>query len=312
MLADLVDRGCISRQSSIWLVDDGSQDATWTVIEGLSAHCGRFVGVKLSRNRGHQNALLAGLFSADGDAVISVDADLQDDLAVIESMVAAYRAGNEIVYGVRSERTTDTPFKRRTALAYYRLLRALGVDIIPNHADFRLLGREAIKALQLYGEVNLFLRGIIPQLGFASTRRVLCAAGARGRRDEISPFPDGAAGAGRYHLLQRGAAAADFGARRARLPVQRRHGDLDFRHPFCSPAGRSRVGRPRPCPSYFLGGIQLLCTGIVGEYVAKIYAETKGRPRFLVRKGGAPLRATRNPNPGGRAPHDNRCAFWPD
>lgn len=283
VLADLVDRGCISRQSSIWLVDDGSQDATWTVIEGLSAHCGRFVGVKLSRNRGHQNALLAGLFSADGDAVISVDADLQDDLAVIESMVAAYRAGNEIVYGVRSERTTDTPFKRRTALAYYRLLRALGVDIIPNHADFRLLGREAIKALQLYGEVNLFLRGIIPQLGFASTS-VFYARRAR------------VAGETKYPLSRMVRLALDGITSFSAVPLR-----------LISALGglvclfsvvmviwifviRLFTSRALPgwasttVPIYFLGGIQLLCTGIVGEYVAKIYAETKGRPRFLVEK----------------------------
>jgi polyisoprenyl-phosphate glycosyltransferase len=123
----------------------------------------------LSRNQGHQNALLAGLLSADGDAVISIDADLQDDLAVIEKMVEAHQAGYEIVYGVRKGRDTDTWFKRWTALRYYALLRTLGVDIIPNHADFRLMGRNSLAALGLHTEVNLFLRGIIPQLGFRST-----------------------------------------------------------------------------------------------------------------------------------------------
>jgi glycosyltransferase involved in cell wall biosynthesis len=169
LLRDLIERRKIAADSNVWLVDDGSKDATWATIESLAARSDLFVGLKLSRNRGHQNALLAGLLSADGDAVISIDADLQDDLGVIEKMVDAYAAGYEIVYGVRKARDTDTWFKRWTALRYYGLLSALGVDIVPNHADFRLMGRNAINALGLHTEVNLFLRGIIPQLGYRAT-----------------------------------------------------------------------------------------------------------------------------------------------
>ena len=169
LMVDLVARGVIDPDSNIWLIDDGSTDSTWSMIAALADRSDLFVGVKLSRNRGHQNALLAGLLSADGDAVISIDADLQDDLGVIESMVVAYRSGYEIVYGVRRTRDSDTLFKRWTAVGYYRLLHSFGIDVVLNHADFRLMGRQAIKALEAYTEVNLFLRGIIPQLGFRST-----------------------------------------------------------------------------------------------------------------------------------------------
>jgi glycosyltransferase involved in cell wall biosynthesis len=170
LMDSLVQRGKIAPGSNIWLVDDGSTDSTWELIESLARRRDLFIGVKLSRNHGHQHALLAGLLNADGDAVVSIDADLQDDPDAIEDMVDAHAAGFQIVYGVRDSRLTDTWFKRFTALRYYGLLRLLGVDIVPNHADFRLMGRAAIEALRLHGESNLFLRGIIPRLGFSSTR----------------------------------------------------------------------------------------------------------------------------------------------
>ncbi len=156
--------------SNLWLIDDGSRDGTWKLIEQLAAQHADVIGVKLSRNRGHQNALLAGLMSADGDAVITLDADLQDDIAVVEEMLDAHLAGSEVVFGVRRSRVQDTFFKRWSARRYYALLRVLGVEVVPDHAEFRLLGRAALGALAEYPETNLFLRGLIPQLGFRSAR----------------------------------------------------------------------------------------------------------------------------------------------
>ncbi len=173
-LADLMDTmrrsQIVASQSRIYYVDDGSQDGTWALISELCKRDAKVVGVRLSRNFGHQSALLAGLFTASGDAVVTVDADLQDDIAVIPEMVENFRAGSEIVYGVRRERSTDTALKRNTALLYYALLQRFGVRIIHNHADYRLMSRKAIAALQEFTEVNLFLRGIVPLIGFNSSK----------------------------------------------------------------------------------------------------------------------------------------------
>lgn len=166
VLQKLQDSRKVAADSQIWLVDDGSLDRTWTIISDLARNSPRFRGIKLSRNRGHQNALLAGLLTAEGDAIVSVDADLQDDLQAIEQMVDAFLSGSEVVYGVRSSRATDTLFKRGTAQSYYRILKAFGVDVVYNHADFRLLGRRAVEALREFSEVNLFLRGVVPLLGY--------------------------------------------------------------------------------------------------------------------------------------------------
>ena len=161
-LRSLQERALVSEQSAIYFVDDGSKDRTWALIKSLAAADPRVHGVKLSRNRGHQNALIAGLFTAPGDAVITVDADLQDDLAAIDEMIVAHRAGAQVVFGVRRRRDADHFFKRFSALAYYRVLAMLGVDVVYNHADYRLLSRRVIDALMQFGESNLFLRGIIP------------------------------------------------------------------------------------------------------------------------------------------------------
>jgi polyisoprenyl-phosphate glycosyltransferase len=283
LLLDLIERRKIAADSNVWLVDDGSKDATWATIESLAARSDLFVGLKLSRNRGHQNALLAGLLSADGDAVISIDADLQDDLGVIEKMVDAYAAGYEIVYGVRKARDTDTWFKRWTALRYYGLLSALGVDIVPNHADFRLLGRNAINALGLHTEVNLFLRGIIPQLGYRTTSVYY----DRGER---------VAGESKYPLRKMIRLALDGITSFSPVPL-RLIAALGVIVCVFSLAMvlwvisiRLFTDRALPgwasttVPIYLLGGVQLLCIGILGEYVAKIYSETKARPRFLIEK----------------------------
>jgi polyisoprenyl-phosphate glycosyltransferase len=283
LLRDLIERRKIAADSNVWLVDDGSKDATWATIESLAARSDLFVGLKLSRNRGHQNALLAGLLSADGDAVISIDADLQDDLGAIEKMVDAYAAGYEVVYGVRKARDRDTWFKRWTALRYYGLLGALGVDIVPNHADFRLLGRNAINALGLHTEVNLFLRGIIPQLGYRSTSVYY----DRGER---------VAGESKYPLRKMIRLALDGITSFSPVPL-RLIAALGVIVCVFSLAMvlwvisiRLFTDRALPgwasttVPIYLLGGVQLLCIGILGEYVAKIYSETKARPRFLIEK----------------------------
>jgi polyisoprenyl-phosphate glycosyltransferase len=283
LMHDLMARGKIASDSNVWLVDDGSKDGTWPMIETLAARSDLFVGLKLSRNRGHQNALLAGLLSADGDALISIDADLQDDLGVIEKMVDAHVAGYEIVYGVRKARDNDTWFKRWSALRYYGLLSALGVDMIPNHADFRLMGRNAINSLGLHTEVNLFLRGIIPQLGYRSTSIYY---------DRLERV----AGESKYPLSKMIRLALDGITSFSPVPL-RLIAALGFIVCVFSLAMvfwvlfiRLFTDRALPgwasttVPIYLLGGVQLLCIGILGEYVAKAYAETKGRPRFLIEK----------------------------
>lgn len=284
-LLDLLDRlrdaGLVSVASAIYFVDDGSQDATWPMIRSLATRDARVHGVKLSRNRGHQNALLAGLSVAEGDALITVDADLQDDIEVIGEMVLRFAQGCEIVYGVRESRRSDTAFKRGTALAYYRLLAAVGVEIVNNHADYRLMSRRAVRHLQEFSEVNLFLRGIIPLLGFQS---------AIVRYDRSERF----AGVSKYPLRRMLALAFDGITSFSVTPLRfiAALGLLVFLMSFGMVGwvlyGRLVMSTAIPgwassvIPIYFLGGIQLLSIGVVGEYVAKIYMETKRRPRFSI------------------------------
>jgi polyisoprenyl-phosphate glycosyltransferase len=271
----------ISRQSKIYYVDDGSVDGTWALIAQLCKTDSRVVGLRLSRNFGHQSALLAGLFTATGDAVITVDADLQDDIAVIPEMVENYRSGSEIVYGVRRGRATDTVLKRNTALLYYTLLQKFGVRIVHNHADYRLMGRKAIAALGEYTEVNLFLRGIVPLIGFKSSQVFY------DRKTRM-------AGESKYPLSKMLRLAIDGITSFSAVPLR-----------FVSVMGmvvfvisiamaswvlwiKLLTARAVPgwassvIPIYFLGGIQLLCLGVIGEYLAKDYVETKRRPRFLI------------------------------
>lgn len=281
LLDDLHQRGKIDDGYRVYFVDDGSKDATWHVIrEQAKAHA--FVcGIKLSRNRGHQNALIAGLMTAQAEAVISVDADLQDDLSAIEQMLDAYRGGCDIVYGVRKARTTDSVFKRLTAEAYYRLLALMGVEIVFNHADYRLMSRRAIEALRQYGEANLFLRGIIPQLGF-NTGTVYY--------DRAERF----AGESKYPLSKMLALALQGITSFSVVPLRiiTTMGLLISAISFgiglwavwirlytqhAIPGWASTV-----LPMYFLGGIQLLSLGVIGEYLGKIYMEAKGRPRYFI------------------------------
>ncbi len=283
LLDELVGNGRVDSSSHVIFVDDGSRDRTWALIEELSNRHPRVRGLKLSRNRGHQNALLAGLLAAEGDAVVTVDADLQDDLGAIAEMLDAHTRGAEVVYGVRKHRSTDTLFKRFTAEAYYRMLARMGVEIIFNHADYRLLGRRAVEALRQFGESNLFLRGIIPQLGFPS---------AIVYYDRAERF----AGESKYPLGKMLAFAwqgvTSFSA--APLRMITGLGVLISLASFAVtvwavwirlfsdsavPGWASTV-----VPMYLLGGVQLLCIGIIGEYLAKIYMETKRRPQFFVER----------------------------
>ena len=283
LLDRLQGRGLIDRASAVHYVDDGSKDGTWSLIESLAACDARAHGIKLSRNRGHQNALLAGLLSVEGDAVVSIDADLQDDVSVIEVMVQAFAAGSEVVYGVRDSRQSDSAFKRSTALMYYGLMRRLGVDLVHNHADFRLLGRRAVEALRQYGEVNMFLRGIVPLIGFRA---------ATVRYDRAERF----AGVSKYPLRKMLTFAVEGITSFSIVPLRLItllgflvsglsfamivfiiYGTLVMRAVI--PGWASSV-----VPIYFLGGIQLLSIGILGEYVAKIYLETKQRPRYVIEK----------------------------
>ncbi|MFT3906016.1 MAG: glycosyltransferase family 2 protein [Steroidobacteraceae bacterium] len=281
--SELVAEGLISGDSAITFVDDGSLDRTWSIIEAAAREEPALHGIKLSRNQGHQGALLAGLLSVPGDAVISIDADLQDDLGAIREMVLRHRAGAGIVYGVRAVRDSDTFFKRFSAEGYYRLMRALGVDLKFNHADYRLMSRAAIDALSQYGEVNLFLRGIVPQLGFP-TADVFYARAERH------------AGKSKYPLRKMLSLAwnglTSFSARPLRWITF--FGVLVSVFSFAVggwtllnvlflggtvPGWASTV-----IPMYFLGGIQLLSIGIIGEYIAKIYLETKRRPRYIIER----------------------------
>ena len=277
----LIEQGKISPSSEVILVDDGSRDATWLLISEIAAGSSWIRGIKLSRNKGHQTALLAGLFDAAGDAVISIDADLQDDVDAMQQMIDAFLKGSDIVYGVRKRRDSDTAFKRHTAEGYYRLLSALGVEVVFNHADYRLLSRRALEALKQYPESNLFLRGIVPQLGYPSSivyydrterfageskypLRKMLAFAWQGITS-FSPAPLRAI-TGIGLVISIGSFAVAAWALWVRL-----FSDSTV------PGWASTV-----IPMYFLGGIQLLSLGIIGEYLAKIYAESKHRPAFFI------------------------------
>lgn len=282
-LEALIKQGKIDRDSRILFVNDGSKDRTWPLIEQYHKEAPEiFSGINLSRNRGHQNALLAGLSTAvtRADMVISMDADLQDDINAVDAMIDEYHNGYDVVYGVRSKRETDTFFKRFTAEGFYKIMQALGVDIVFNHADYRLMSRRALEGLMQFSEVNLFLRGIVPQIGYPSTTVTY----ARAERF---------AGESKYPLKKMIAFAADgitsFSVKPIRLVFFA--GVFIF---LCSlvmfiyaiitkAAGRSTSGWSSLMASiWMLGGIQLLGLGIVGEYIGKIYNETKRRPRFII------------------------------
>lgn len=281
LLAALRGAGKASEASRIFYVDDGSRDGTWRAIERFVDEGLPVVGVKLSRNRGHQNALLAGLFAADGEAVVSVDADLQDDLGAIERMLEHFEQGCDVVYGVRKRRDSDRALKRLSAQAFYRVMGWMGADTVYNHADYRLLSRRAVEALKEYREVNLFLRGIVPLIGFRT---------ATVAYDRAARF----AGESKYPLRRMISlslnAVTSFSV--TPLRVISALGLLVFT--VSTALGlwvlfvamftdRAVAGwASTVLPIYFMGGIQLLSLGVIGEYVGKIYLESKGRPRFVV------------------------------
>lgn len=282
LLRRLMEDGLISSHSRIWFIDDGSRDQTWPMINSASEHpCSLVCGIKLSRNRGHQAALMAGLMTATGDVLISVDADLQDDLAAIPKMLEEYRAGCDIVYGVRSSRESDTFFKRITAEGYYTVLQKLGIEIIFNHADYRLMSRRAIEALRSFPETGLFLRGIIPQIGFR-TAQVEYARGERFAGE--SKYPLGKMLA----LAWQGVTSFSAAPLRAITTLGVVVSLVSLCMGFWALWVRLFSEQALPgwasivIPLFLLSGMQLLALGVIGEYLAKVFMETKRRPMYFV------------------------------
>ena len=279
----LIEKGKIAACDIVY-VDDGSHDITWTLIEQLQAENKYVHGLKLAHNVGHQNALWAGMEWSDGkcDAMVSIDADLQHDIRKIEDMVDAYHKGYEVVYGIRNSRKTDSVFKKRTALGFYNLMRKMGVDIIPNHADFRLLGSKALHALMQYPERNMFLRGMVRLIGFPSTEVYF---------DVHERF----AGESKYTLSKMLNFAAD-GITSFSVQPLRIISVIGMLCVLLSLAemvyiliawlrGSVVAGWSSLLFSvWFLGGLLLLSVGIIGEYIGKIYKEVKQRPRYIIEK----------------------------
>lgn len=280
----LIETKLIDKDSKVMFVNDGSKDKTWDIIEDLNKNNALFVGVKLSRNRGHQNALLAGLLTAKNyaDMVISMDADLQDDINVIDDFVKEYIKGNDIVYGVRSKREKDTLFKKFTAEGFYKVMKKMGVDLVFNHADYRLMSKRAIEGLAQYEEVNLFLRGIVPLIGYKSSIIYY---------ERSERF----AGESKYPFKKMLAFAFDGITSFSVKPIK-----------FIFNVGVIILVLSLTVMVYLLirylgdnvisgwtftnisiwmiAGVQLISTGIIGEYIGKIYSETKRRPRFIIEK----------------------------
>ena len=280
----LISENKISKDSRVTFVDDGSKDNTWSIIEELKESDELFAGVKLSRNRGHQNALLAGLMTVKDycDAAISLDADLQDDINVIDKFIDRFIDGCDVVYGVRSDRKTDTVFKRTTAQGFYKVMKLLGVDIVYNHADYRLMSKRALDALEEFEEVNLFLRGIVPLIGYKSDVVLY-------ERNERF------AGESKYPLKKMLSFAFEgitsFSVKPIKLILN--IGLIMFTTSllfliyfialWC--LGKTVEGWATIVVSiWMLGGVQLLCLGVIGEYIGKIYIETKKRPKFIIDK----------------------------
>lgn len=283
-LESLIAQRQISPRSRIMLVNDGSKDSTWTIIAALHQDCPLFSGVDLTRNRGHQNALLAGLMTAKSraDLVISMDADLQDDIEAVDKMVAKYHEGCDIVYGVRSSRKKDSFFKRVTAEGFYRFMNVLGANVVFNHADYRLMSKAALEGLAEFKEVNLFLRGIVPMIGY-TTATVEYERGER------------FAGESKYPLKKMIAFALEGITSLSTKPI-RLITALGFLIFLVSVAmlvtfivqwamGMTVAGWASViCSVWAIGGLILLSLGVIGEYIGKIYLETKHRPRFLIRE----------------------------
>lgn len=283
-LRALMAAGKAGPQSRVLFVNDGSRDRTWEVIRELHEKDGLFCGVDLSRNRGHQNALLAGLMTARerADLAISMDADLQDDVDAVDAMVDKYLDGVDIVYGVRSSRKTDTFFKRTTAEAFYRMMDLLGAETVFNHADYRLMSKRALEGLAQFTEANLFLRGIVPMIGY----RTDTVEYERGERF---------AGESKYPLGKMLSFALEGVTSLSVKPLRMITG-LGFLVFLVSlvmigynvarwATGNTVTGwASLACSVWLIGGLILLALGVIGEYLGKLYLESKGRPRFLIRE----------------------------
>lgn len=280
----LVAAGTVNKGSRILFVNDGSRDRTWEIISALHAADPVFSGVDLTRNRGHQNALLAGLMTAKDrcDMAISMDADLQDDVDAVDKMIEEYHAGCDIVYGVRSSRKKDTFFKRFTAEGFYRVMNLLGAETVFNHADYRLMSRRALEGLSQFKEANLFLRGMVPMIGYRSGT----VEYERGERF---------AGESKYPLKKMLAFAMEGITSLSVKPLRMITGlgALIFLiaavmltySVYRWAVGDTVLGwASLMCSVWAIGGLILLSLGVIGEYIGKIYLETKGRPRFLIRE----------------------------
>jgi len=272
----------IDEESRVMFVNDGSKDSTWSIILELSKEDPHYTGLCLSRNRGHQNALLAGLMTAKeaADITISIDCDGQDDINAMDAMLTEYEKGCDIVYGVRSKRETDTFFKRTTAEGFYKVMKLLGADVVFNHADYRLMSKRALEGLAEFGEVNLFLRGLVPLVGYRYSSVYY------ERADRI-------AGESHYPLKKMLSFALDGITSLSVKPLRMITSlgllislvsmiaiVITIIQKFC---GATVTGwSSMICVMLFLGGVQLLCIGIMGEYIGKIYSETKQRPRYII------------------------------
>lgn len=284
ILEDLINRNIISHDSFAVFIDDGSKDNTWLLIEESNFLYKTCRGLKLAANVGHQNALLAGLltYKDEADALISIDADLQDDVRVIEDMIIKFNSNIDVVYSVRKERKTDSFFKRNTALIFYNLMKKMKVNIIHNHADYRLCSKRVLNALSDFGEVNLFLRGIIPSIGFQKDIVYY---------DRLERY----AGESKYPFKKMAAFAWNGITSFSNYPlklvtiigfvifflclIMSGYAVFALFTGNLVPGWLSTV-----LPMYFLGGIQLFCLGIIGEYIGKIYLEVKKRPRYFIDK----------------------------
>ena len=281
-LEGLMEKELASKESRILFVDDGSKDKTWELIAGLHESTPYVCGLKLSRNRGHQYALLAGLTAARElcDCAISLDADLQDDIEVFDEFLKHYQDGCDIVYGVRKSRETDTRFKRGSAQLFYKFLNLMGVEVLYNHADYRMMSSRALEALSEYKEVNLFLRGIVPLIGYKS------AVVYYERHERL-------AGKSKYPLSKMLSLAADGILSFSIKPI-RIISSLGFLIAFCSIIALLYALISKLCGAavsgwtaivvsiWLLGGIQLLCLGVIGEYIGRIYSEVKQRPKYFI------------------------------
>ena len=278
----LMTENLIARDSKVIFVDDGSTDRTWELITEIHSNDKMFSGCKLSRNRGHQNALLSGLDCAKGkcDAALSMDADLQDDINVIDQFIMKYEEGNEIVYGVRSSRKKDSFLKSKTAKAFYKIMSLMGAEIVPNHADYRLLGSKALEALFEFNEVNLFLRGIVPLIGYKS-------ANVYYERKERF------AGESKYPMKKMISFALDGITSFSIRPIKMISslgiifvavsGIMLLYSLISYFTGHSVSGWASLITSIWaIGGLQLLAIGIIGEYIGKVFLETKRRPRYII------------------------------